>query len=387
MTYEFETLAIHAGQEADKETGAVIPPIHMSSTFKQDAVGKHKGFEYSRTGNPTRNQFEKLMASLEGGKYGLAFASGSAATATIQLMLNEGDHVVCGDDVYGGTFRFFDKVMKRFGVEYSFVDTTNPENVRGAIKENTRLIWLETPTNPLLKVSDLEAITKIAGEKGIMTVVDNTFASPYNQSPLELGASMVLHSTTKYVGGHSDLVGGVVVTSDESIHEQLRFLQNSAGAIPSPFDSWLAMRGVKTMAVRMERHASNAEKIVEYLLKREEIDRVYYPFLEGHPNSEVARRQMRTGGGMVSFDLRGGKKAAYDFLKALELFTLAESLGGVESLCEYPPDMTHGSIPEERRKEIGINPGLVRLSVGIENVDDLIADLEKGFKALKASSH
>ncbi len=382
MTFKFETRAIHAGQEADKETGAVIPPIHMSSTFKQDGVGNHRGFEYSRTGNPTRNQFEELMASLEGGRYGLAFASGSAATATVQLMLNEGDHVICGDDVYGGTFRFFDKVMRRFGVDYTFVDTTDPVNVSNAIQENTKLVWLETPTNPLLKVSDIRAITDITSKHGIMSLVDNTFASPYNQSPLDLGASMVLHSTTKYIGGHSDLVGGVVVTNDENIHEQLRFLQNAAGAVPSPFDSWLAMRGIKTLAVRMERHAMNASRLIEYLLERPEVATVYYPFLDDHPNSQVAKEQMRTGGGMISFDLKDGKNAAYNFLKGLELFTLAESLGGVESLCEYPPDMTHGSIPEERRAEIGINPGLVRLSVGIENVDDLIADLEKGFANL-----
>jgi cystathionine beta-lyase/cystathionine gamma-synthase len=379
---KFETNAIHAAQEADKETGAVIPPIHMSSTFKQESVGKHKGFEYSRTGNPTRNKLEELIANLENGKFGLGFASGSSATTTIQLMLNKGDHVICGDDVYGGTFRFFDKVMKNFGIEYSFVDTRNPDNVKNAIQPNTKMLWLETPTNPLLKISDLQAISEIGLASDLMTIVDNTFASPYIQNPLNLGADIVLHSSTKYIGGHSDLVGGLVITSNEEIHEKLRFLQNAAGAVPSPFDCWLAMRGIKTLSVRVREHSKNAEKIVGYLSQNNHVDKIYYPFLETHENYDIARKQMKLGGGMISFDLKAGKDSAYNFLKQLKIFTLAESLGGVESLCEYPADMTHGSIPESEREKIGIKPGLIRLSVGIEHVDDLILDLENGFKVL-----
>lgn len=384
MDFKFETNAIHAGFHGDETTGAVTPPIHLTSTFKQQGVGKHKGYEYSRTGNPTRQQFEELVATLEGGKFGIAFASGSATTATIQLMLNEGDHVICGDDVYGGTFRFFDKVMKKFGVEYTFVDTTNPKNAKNAIKSNTKLLWLETPTNPLLKISDLKKLAEIAREKNIISIVDNTFASPYIQQPLSYGIDVVIHSTTKYLGGHSDLVGGIAITNNPEIHEKMRFLQNAAGAVPSPFDCWLAMRGIRTLALRVKQHSLNATKIVEYLQTKSEIDKIYYPFLETHPNSNLAKKQMKFGGGMISFDLKAGKKAAYKFLEQLKIFNLAESLGGVESLCEYPPDMTHGSIPEEERQKIGINPGLIRLSVGIENYEDLIEDLEVGFKNLKS---
>lgn len=378
---EFETKAIHFAQEPDKETGAVVPPIHLSTTFKQDEVGKHKGFEYSRTGNPTREILEKNVASLENGKYGLAFASGSAATTTLQLLLNKGDHVVCGDDVYGGTFRFFDKVMKRFGVSYDFVDTTLLENVEKALKPETKMVWLETPTNPLLKVSDIRAIAKICKERDLLLIVDNTFASPYLQNPLDLGADIVVHSTTKYMGGHSDVVGGVVVTNSQEIYEDLKFLQNAAGAVPSPFDSWLVLRGLKTLALRAERHSDNAEQIVEYLEEKMQkgiVERIYYPFRGDH--EQVARSQMKRGGGMISFEIKGGQEEANTFLKGLKLFHLAESLGGVESLSEYPPTMTHGSYTEEERLQRGINPNLIRLSVGIENVKDLIADLESGFK-------
>lgn len=376
----FETKAIHSGQEPDKETGAVIPPIHLSSTFRQDAVGVHHGFEYSRTGNPTRNRLEEQIAALEGAKHGIAFASGSASTATIQLMLNAGDHVICGDDVYGGTFRFFDKVMKRFGLEYDFVDTTNKANVKAAIKENTKLLWLETPTNPLLKISDIEVLAKLAKENDIITVIDNTFATPYIQTPLALGIDIVLHSSTKYMGGHSDMVGGIVLTNSDDLADQLRFLQNSAGMIPSPFDCWLLTRGIKTLHLRMERHCDNALKISRYLEKHEMVKKVFYPHLESHPNYTLAKKQMKLGGGIVSFVLENEEQAKL-FLKNLKLFYLAESLGGVESLCELPAEMTHGSIPREMRHEIGISDGLIRLSIGVENADDLIDDLEQAINA------
>lgn len=378
---KFETKAIHSGQEPDKETGAVIPPIHLSSTFKQAEVGVHKGFEYSRTNNPTRERLEKQVSSLEGAKHGIAFASGSAATSTLQYLLQPGDHVICGDDVYGGTYRFFDKVMKQYGIEYQFVDLSNNENLESAMKYNTKMVWLETPTNPLLKISDIEKMSKIAKSNNSLVVVDNTFASPYIQQPLSLGADIVLHSATKYLGGHSDLVGGIVLTSNDEVAERLRFLQNAAGSVPSPFDCWLLARGIKTLSLRMERHSENAEKIVEYLLKNEHVKHVYYPLLESHENYEIAKNQMKLGGGIVSFEL-DSQQDALNFLKKLEVFNLAESLGGVESLAEYPPTMTHGSIEPERRREIGIDDGLIRLSVGIEHVSDLIEDLDNAFSSL-----
>ncbi len=379
---EFETKAIHFAQEPDKETGAVVPPIHLSTTFKQDGVGKTRGgFEYSRTDNPTRRILEKNVAALEGGKYGLAFSSGSAATATIQLMLNSGDHVICGDDVYGGTFRFFDKVMKNFSLKYSFVDTQDLSKLEGEIRNETRMIWLETPTNPLLKVSDIEAISRIAKENDLLLVVDNTFASPYLQNPLALGADIVVHSTTKYIGGHSDVVGGIVVLNDKKLYDKLQFLQNAAGAVPSPFDCWLVLRGIKTLALRAERHSSNAKEVVNFLNKKKNeglVEKIYYPFLG--EKSSLAKKQMKKGGGMVSFEIKGGADEAKGFLKHLKYFHLAESLGGVESLAEYPPEMTHGSYTEEERLERGIRPNLIRLSVGIENAKDLIDDLKNAFE-------
>lgn len=381
MTYRFETNAIHSGQEPDKETGAVIPALHLASTYRQESVGIHKGFEYSRTGNPTRNSLEKQIASLENMKFGIAFSSGSAATMTLQQILQKGDHVICGDDVYGGTFRFFDKVMRKFGVSYDFIDTSDIEVVQDKIKPTTKVIWLETPTNPLLKISDLEEIGALGIEREILTVVDNTFASPYLQQPSKYGIDVVMHSTTKYLGGHSDLVGGVLVSNNEELIEQLRFLQNANGAVPSPFDCWLLTRGIKTLPVRMDRHSSNAMKIVKFLQTQNSVSKIYYPFLDDHRDSNIARKQMKQGGGMLSFDLPS-EEAAHKFLKNLNLFYLAESLGGVESLAEYPPTMTHGSIPKERRHQIGINDGLVRLSVGIENDEDLIEDLTQAFEKL-----
>ena len=377
----FETKAIHSGQEPDKETGAVIPPIHLSSTFKQTAVGVHQGFEYSRTGNPTRNRLESQVAALEGAKYGIAFSSGSASTATIQLMLNSGDHVICGDDVYGGTFRFFDKVMKRFGLEYDFVDTTDIKKVKSMIKTNTKLLWLETPTNPLLKISDIKGLANLAKENNIITVIDNTFATPFIQTPIDLGIDLVLHSSTKYLGGHSDLVGGIVLTNRDDLAEQLRFLQNAAGMIPSPFDCWLLSRGIKTLHLRMERHCESAMTISKFLEKHKMVVNVFYPHLESHPNYQLALEQMKAGGGIVSFELKTEEQAK-KFLKNIKLFYLAEPLGGVESLADYPPEMTHGAIPKDIRHKIGISDGLIRLSIGVENVDDLIDDLEKALNNL-----
>lgn len=379
MDYKFETKAIHCGQEPDMETGAVIPPIHLSSTFRQSEVGVHKGFEYSRTGNPTRQRLEQQVAALEHAKYGIAFSSGSAATSTMQLLLESGDHVICGDDVYGGTYRFFDKVMKKFGVSYDFVDLSNPDNLKNSIKDNTKMVWLETPTNPLLKISDLTALSEIAQQNDIISVVDNTFASPFLQNPIKLGADVVVHSSTKYLGGHSDLVGGIVVTNNEEFTEKLQFLQNASGGIPSPFDCWLLMRGIKTLAVRMTQHSKSATKVVEYLSQLNFIENIYYPFLDSHNNSEVAKQQMKYAGGILSFDLPSAA-SAHAFLKKLNLFYLAESLGGVESLAEYPPTMTHGAIEPDRRHEIGINDGLVRLSVGLENVEDLIEDISQAME-------
>ena len=378
MDHKFETNAIHAGQNPDIETGAVIPALHLATTYKQEGVGGHKGFEYSRTGNPTRANAEIQVAALEGGKHGIGFASGSAATMTVQQLFKNGDHVIVSDDVYGGTYRFYDKVMKKFGMTYDFVDMRDLSNVESAIKPETKLIWMETPTNPLLKIIDIAGVAEIGMKHNILTATDNTFASPYLQNPLKLGVDIVMHSTTKYLGGHSDFVGGMVVTSSDELAEELRFLQNANGAVPAPFDAWLLSRGIKTLAVRMDRHCDNAEKIMNYLSEKKAVSKIYYPFKDDHPNSDIARKQMKRGGGMISFDLADEKKAK-DFLKHLNLFYLAESLGGVESLAEYPPQMTHGSIEPELRHKIGINDGLVRLSIGLENVDDLIADLENAF--------
>lgn len=378
MEYDFETRAVHAGQAPDKETGAVIPPISMSSTFKQDGVGNHRGYEYSRTGNPTRKRLEEQVASLENGKYGLAFASGSSATATIQLLLNQGDHVITADDVYGGTYRYFDKVMTRFGLDYSYTGDMSQSCLKELLTPQSKMIWMETPSNPLLKIFDIRSVADFANEHDLILVVDNTFASPYLQNPLDLGAHIVMHSSTKYLGGHSDIVGGIAITNNKDIAERLQFLQNSAGAVPSPFDSWLLSRGIKTLPLRMERHAASALEIAEFLEKKEYVEKVYYPFLRSHTYYDIAKKQMSLGGGIVSFDL-DSQENAENFLEHLNLFYLAESLGGVESLAEYPPTMTHGSIEPERRRKVGINDGLIRLSVGIESVSDLKNDLQQAF--------
>ncbi|HEV7664517.1 MAG TPA: cystathionine gamma-synthase [Chloroflexota bacterium] len=374
----FATRAIHVGQEPDPTTGAVIVPIYQTSTYAQSEVGVHKGYDYSRTANPTRSALEACLASLDGGKYGLAFASGMAAEDTLLHAFDTGDHVVVCDDVYGGTFRLFRRVLERVGLRFTFVDATCTENVTSAIEGRTRLIWLESPTNPLLKLIDIAEVANFAHKHDILVAVDNTFASPYCQRPLELGADVVHYSTTKYLGGHSDVVGGALVTSQDGLFEQLKFLQNAVGGVPGPFDSWLVLRGLKTLAVRMRQHSANAMQVACYLDRHPRVKTVYYPGLEKHPQHDLARRQMTGGfGGMLSFEVVGGVDAAREVARRTRLFTLAESLGGVESLIELPALMTHASVPAERRAEIGIDDGLIRLSVGIEDGDDLVADLEQ----------
>ncbi len=374
-TLGFGTLAIHAGQEPDAATGAVMTPIYQTSTYAQESPGKHKGYEYSRTDNPTRTAYQACVAALEGGKHALAFSSGLAATDGILHLLKSGDHVVCGDDVYGGTFRIFDKVFTKMGISFSFVDCSDLQKAEAAFKPNTKLFWIETPTNPMLKVLDIAALTAIAKRKGAVSVVDNTFMSSYFQKPLSLGADIVVHSVTKYMNGHSDVVGGVLATNRPDLYEQLKFLQNAIGAVPAPMDCFLVMRGLKTLHVRMERHAANAMEIARLLEKHPKVDRVIYPGLESHPQHAIARKQMTGFGGMITFFLKGGLPEARAFLEKVKIFTLAESLGGVESLIEHPAIMTHASIPAETRKQLGIHDNLVRISAGIEDVADLKKDL------------
>lgn len=369
----FETLAIHAGQAPEAQTGAVVVPIFQTSTFAQEAVGKHKGYEYARTGNPTRAALETCLAALEGGSWGLAFASGMAATDAIAHLLSSGDHVVMGDDVYGGTYRLFSKVFSRVGVTLTAVDMREPAKVKRAITKRTKLVWIESPTNPMLKVVDLAAVAAIARTAKALSVVDNTFASPYLQQPLLHGADLVLHSTTKYIGGHSDVVGGAIAGRSDELRERLAFIQNAAGGVPGPFDSWLVLRGAKTLAVRMERHSANGLAMAEWLSEHPLVRSVNYPGLPTHPQYAIARRQMRSFGGMLSFELkRGGVAAANRLAARTEIFALAESLGGVESLIEVPLAMTHGSV---KGTKLAPPASLVRLSVGIESIDDLIADL------------
>ncbi|NRA74839.1 MAG: cystathionine gamma-synthase, partial [Planctomycetes bacterium] len=369
----FETRAIHAGQEPDPVTGAIMTPVYLTSTYQQETPGEHKGFEYSRTGNPTRAALEKNLAALEGARHGLCFASGLAATDAVLNLLKSGDHVVAGDDLYGGTHRIFTQVYQRFGLEFDFVDASDPQNLLAVINDKTRLVWLETPTNPLLKITDIAAVSKICSDRSILLVVDNTFATPYLQQPLELGADIVLHSTTKYLGGHSDIVGGALVTSDDELQERLAFIQNAVGAIPGPLDCFLTLRGIKTLAVRLDRHCENAEQIARWLFDDSRISRVYYPGLEEHPGHEIASRQMSAAGGMVSFVLANdSEKEAREMVSRTDIFTLAESLGGVESLIEHPVSMTHGAIPPDVRKAAGLSDSLIRLSVGIEAVEDLL---------------
>jgi cystathionine gamma-synthase/cystathionine gamma-lyase len=372
-----DTLAIHAGQDPDPLSGAVMTPIVLASTFAQTSPGQHKGYEYSRSGNPTRQALEACIAALEGGRHGLCFASGLAATTAILLTLEPGDHVVCGDDVYGGTYRLLTGVMAPFGIEASYVDMSRPGSVAGALRPATRLVWLETPTNPLLKIFDIAAAAGEARERAVPLVVDNTFATPVLQRPLELGASAVVHSTTKYLNGHSDVVGGAIVLNDDALAERLRYLQNAAGGVPSPFDCYLVLRGLKTLPVRMRQHCRSAAILAERLAGHPAVSRVHYPGLASHPGHDLARRQMSDVGGMISLEVKGGLSPAKRMLERLRLFTCAESLGGVESLAEHPALMTHASIPEADREVLGIGDGLVRLSVGLEHPDDLWADLQQ----------
>ncbi len=377
MKWRFETRAIHTGCEPDPCTGAIMTPIFQTSTFVQESPGKKKGYGYARTQNPTRTALERNIASLEDGNYGLAFSSGMAAITTVVQMLNAGDHVISCDDVYSGTFRVFEKIFRRYRLEFDFIDLTNPQTVEKHIRKNTKIIWIESPSNPLLKITDINSITDIAENRKILTVIDNTFATPFFQKPLNIGVDIVVHSTTKYLNGHSDIIGGAVVTNDRELYDRIRFIQNAAGAVPGPFDCFLVLRGIKTLAVRMERHAENAMKIAQFLEKHPGVRKVIYPGLESHPQHELAEKQMSGFGGIISFFIKGGLEASRSFLEKVRIFSLAESLGGVESLIEHPAIMTHVSLPEEVRKKLGISDELIRISVGIENVDDLICDLEK----------
>ncbi|MCO7175647.1 bifunctional cystathionine gamma-lyase/homocysteine desulfhydrase [Sporolactobacillus kofuensis] len=371
-----KTQVIHAGIFGDENTGSVSVPIYQTSTYKQEAIGKTKGYDYSRSGNPTRHALEILIQELEHGKAGFAFGSGMAAISSVLMLLNSGDHVVITDDVYGGTFRVVDKVFNRLGISATFVDTSDPDRIKNAIKENTKAIYLETPTNPLLKITDIRKVAELAHQHQLLLIVDNTFATPYWQNPLDLGADIVLHSATKYIGGHSDVVAGLVVVSSEELAEKLYFIQNSVGAVPGPQDAWLLIRGIKTLALRMEQIEKNAGKIADYLSAHAKVRKVYYPGLASHPGHEVAAKQAGGFGGMISFDV-GDEATVNQILSKTKYFTLAESLGAVESLISVPAKMTHASIPKPRRDELGITDGLIRLSIGIEDVEDLIEDLEQ----------
>ena len=374
---KFETLAIHASQGPDPNNGAVMTPVYLTSTYMQDGVAKpRQGYEYSRTQNPTRKALQDCLAALEGGNYGLAFASGLAATDAVLRLLKPEDHVLAGNDVYGGTFRLFDKVLRGFGLDFTFADTTDPESVAEALTPSTRLVWLETPTNPFLRITDIRAVAEIvhAHENRPLLVVDNTFATPYLQRPLELGADIVVHSMTKYLGGHSDVVGGAVIVKDKELAEKLAFLQNAVGAVPGPLDCFLVLRGIKTLPIRMDRHYENATAIVEFLEEHPKVETIFYPFQDSHPQQRIAKQQMKNGGGMISFIMKGGREAAIRAAEGTNIFTLAESLGGVESLIEVPAAMTHLSVAGS---QLDVDPGLVRLSVGIENEDDLVEDIRQ----------
>ncbi|GAA0655226.1 cystathionine gamma-synthase [Salarchaeum japonicum] len=377
----FETRAIHAGQEPDEETGALMTPIYANSTYEQSAPGEHTGYEYSRTGNPTRSDLEDNLAALEGGEHGRAFSSGMGSINTVMNLLDAGDHVVTGDDVYGGTHRLFTQVYEKYDVEFDFVDTTDHDAVADAMQENTELLWVETPTNPLMRVNDIDALSDIAHDNDALCAVDNTFATPYLQRPLEHGADIVSHSLTKYLGGHSDVVGGALVTDDAELDEEFGFYQNSVGATPGPFDAFLVLRGTKTLPVRMDRHCENANELAHWLEAHEHVEHVYYPGLESHRQHDLAAEQMDDFGGMLSFELDASLEEASEFVSSTEVFTLAESLGGVESLIEQPAAMTHAAIPKEEREAAGLTDPLIRASVGIENVDDLKADLDQAITA------
>jgi len=377
----FATTAIHAGQEPDPTTGAVVVPMYQTSTFVQEALGKHKGYEYARTSNPTRAALERNLAALEGGRYGFAFASGMAAINALLSLLKSGDHVVAGHNLYGGTFRLFERVLKDFGLSFSYADTTRLEEIRRELRPNTRLLYIETPTNPVMEITDIRAATELAHRHGCFLAVDNTFMSPYFQQPLALGADVVLHSTTKYLNGHSDGIGGAVILNDANLAERLKFLQNAAGAVLGPFDSWLVLRGVKTLAARMRQHNENGQAVAEFLARHSKVKTVHYPGLPSHPQHDLARRQMSGFGGMLSFET-GSLENARTVLNSVRLCSLAESLGGVETLISHPASMTHASVPPQERQRLGITDGLVRISVGIEDVEDLIADLKQALEKI-----
>lgn len=377
---KFETLAIHSGREPDPTTGALATPIYQTSTFVFEDVGVTRGYDYSRTANPTRKALEDCIAALEGGKAGFAFCSGMAAETTIMHLLKAGDHVISGDDVYGGTYRLFDKVMKDFGLEFTFLRMDGRTRIEEAIRPNTRMIWIETPSNPLLNIVDVEVVVDVARSHGLLTVADNTFATPYFLRPIDYGVDLVVHSTTKYLNGHCDVIGGAVVTASDELTERVQFLLNAMGTGASPFDCWLVLRGIKTLAVRMMQHEENAAQVAAYLEKHPKVARVFYPGLKSHPGHEIALQQMEGFGGMVSFEIGGGGEAASSFLRRVKVFALAESLGGADSLVEHPATMSHASMPEEVRQEVGITDGLIRLSVGLENIDDLIEDLAQALE-------
>ncbi len=375
----FSTKAIHAGQVSDETTGAVITPVYLTSTYQQIELGSHKGYEYGRTHNLTRKALEDNIAALENGKYGIAFASGLAAIQALMGLVKSGDHVIVSDNVYGGTYRLFETIYRDYGIDFSWVDMRDIENINNAIKSNTKIVYVETPTNPMLNLTDISAVAELCKRNGFISIVDNTFMSPYFQRPLDLGADVVVHSSTKYLNGHSDVIGGIVLTGDEKIYERIKYIQNAAGAVPSPFDCWLTLRATKTLAVRMERHNENAMKIASYLSESDFVEKVYYPGLPSHPQHELAKKQMTGFGGIVSVDF-GNMERTEKFLKSCKVFTLAESLGGVESLLCHPASMTHAAVPKEDRLKMGLTDSLVRLSVGIEDVEDLIEDIEQAFR-------
>ncbi|MEN5432422.1 cystathionine gamma-synthase [Sphingobacterium faecium] len=378
MAYKFATKAIHAGQQSDPTTGAVMTPIYQTSTYQQASPGEHKGYEYSRGTNPTRKALEDCLAALENGQHGLAFSSGMAATDCVLRLLKPGDEVVTGDDLYGGSYRIFTKVYEAYGITFKFVNTSDPDAVREAITDKTKLIWVETPTNPTLKIADVAAIGQVAKEKKVLYVVDNTFASPYLQNPLDLGADIVMHSATKYINGHSDVVMGALVMNSDELYKQLFFFYNAVGGTPGPQDSFLALRGIKTLHLRMEAHCANGRKVAEYLRNHPKVEKIYWPGFEDHPGHDIAKKQMRDFGGMISIVLKGADlNETFRISSQFKVFTLAESLGGVESLINHPATMTHGSIPKEIREKVGVVDNLIRISVGVEDADDLIADLEQ----------
>ena len=378
MAYKFATKAIHAGQQSDPTTGAVMTPIYQTSTYQQASPGEHKGYEYSRGTNPTRKALEDCLAALENGQHGLAFSSGMAATDCVLRLLKPGDEVVTGDDLYGGSYRIFTKVYEAYGITFKFVNTSDADAVREAITDKTKLIWVETPTNPTLKIADIAAIGQVAKEKKVLYVVDNTFASPYLQNPLDLGADIVMHSATKYINGHSDVVMGALVMNSDELYKQLFFFYNAVGGTPGPQDSFLALRGIKTLHLRMEAHCANGRKVAEYLRSHPKVEKIYWPGFEDHPGHDIAKKQMRDFGGMISIVLKGADlNETFRISSQFKVFTLAESLGGVESLINHPATMTHGSIPKEIREKVGVVDNLIRISVGIEDADDLIADLEQ----------